>query len=542
VEFEQIYAAMHFARARLWEKFGLFSPRDGVQPPTILHPAIRHSTNSIGPISEQRSLKLSKEPRDHRRAKALLALLMSTAFSSFIVAAQAGDNSSLTYTTLGEIPDSVGLFGSAQEAQLVHLISTPGNLSWSPIAKNQPLVAPNYGRTDGEGSDQPATNYTNSAERVFAEAQVVQDSDPVAQPISAPGSVIDTGPTPERSQAQPQIAQSSAGSTMDELDLALRQRQTFSDQPQRDQQLYFDLLTLQENILDMQRPVANAVTRYSVQSDHVGISQSELSQDIFLNEGASRIQPGLQYITYTPKTGVGVFEYSGGLDANYRINDWSALAGDVWVNSIKSGTIASNIIPTYDIFLTLWPNDYLRMDVDNKRETFDNITSLQEGITAETVSGSVDYTPSDDLRLTLRGGGSYYTDTNERGTTDAEAIWRITTLPTIEVGLRASHFSFSKQFNNGYFDPITYTSGEAMFQLQMDLTDQLSFQLAASGGIEYANPGGDKPLVKSSLQVTYKLVKDWALEGGIDYFSSMESNSSGFARTSANLSLHYKFD
>jgi len=316
-----------------------------------------------------------------------------------------------------------------------------------------------------------------------------------------------------------------------DIDLALGQRSVYSD-----------LRSLEDRITEAQQPVANITSRYSTQSNNLDIYQGELSQDFFFSEGASRLRPGLQYLSYVPKTGNGVSQYAAGFDGSYRISDAAALTGDFWLNDFQPKGFANDVTPTYDVYATLWPNDFFRFDFDNKRETFDNVTSLQMGITEESLGGSMDYTPYDFLRLTLRSSYGFYSDTNDRVDEEAEAVWRVMDLPIIEVGVRGSGFQFSKQLNNGYFDPNSYYSGEGMFRLHTDLTDELNVQLVASGGLENANPGGNKPLVKSSLQIAYKLPNNWTLDGGVDYFSSRESTSSGFARTSFMLGLHKRFD
>jgi hypothetical protein len=316
-----------------------------------------------------------------------------------------------------------------------------------------------------------------------------------------------------------------------DIDLALGQRSVYSD-----------LRSLEDRITEAQQPVANITSRYSTQSNNLDIYQGEISQDFFFSEGASRLRPGLQYLSYVPKTGNGVSQYAAGFDGSYRISDAAALTGDFWLNDFQPKGFSNDVTPTYDVYATLWPNDFFRFDFDNKRETFDNVTSLQMGITAESLGGSMDYTPYDFLRLTLRSSYGFYSDTNDRVDEEAEAVWRVMDLPIIEVGVRGSGFQFSKQLNNGYFDPNSYYAGEGMFRLQTDLTDELNVQLVASGGLENANPGGNKPLVKSSLQIAYKLPNNWTLDGGVDYFSSRESTSSGFARTSFMLGLHKRFD
>ena len=147
----------------------------------------------------------------------------------------------------------------------------------------------------------------------------------------------------------------------------------------------------------------------------------------------------------------------------------------------------------------------------------------------------------DGLRLTARGAYGSYSDGNRRRSEELEGVWRITSRPIIEVGLRGTNFHFSHLLDDGYFNPRNYYSGEGMFRLKTDLTQKLTVELAGSAGLESANPGGTKPLLKGSLQIAYKLPGGWSLDAELSHFSSRQSTSSGFSRTSALLGLHYRF-
>lgn len=471
-----------------------------------------------------------------------VSVAASVIFLAFAASAQTADNSAKVLSvTSGGTTKPLALPGEKPKA---------GPITANQIADNsQPAGGKDQNGAPKTASGQLVKNEENSDAyqralsgnpvpviRPFAQAEDGQGKYQFVQAQPAreisDSSTINGGEPP----MEPSVAIGRPGGVTNELDLALGQRQ-----------IYSDLRSLQDRINIQQQPVTNAITRYSTQSDNIDIAREEISQDFFFAEGASRLRPGIQLVKYTPDRGKGsgngsVFEYSGGADGSYRINDFSAITGDFWLNEIEPKHMATNLTPTYDLYLTLWPNDLVRLDIDNKRETFDNITSLQMGITAESIGGSIDYTPTDDLRFTLRTGGSFYTDTNQRESGEAEAVWRVMMQPVIEIGVRGSAFSFSKQLNNGYFNPDTYYSGEGMVRIQTDLTDRLNVELAASGGLERANPGGDKPLVKTSLQFSYRIVQNWSLDGGVAYFSSQESNSSGFARTSYTLGLHYRFD
>jgi len=367
-----------------------------------------------------------------------------------------------------------------------------------------------------------------------AQGDTGQDRKPPARTVSAQDLIGNRARAPGLMLAQ--VPPPGLGRPSDDLDSADLALGLGMRQP------YNDLLLLEDRIVQMARPVANATTRYSTQSDHVDISQTELSADFFFADGAHRLRPGVQYLTYIPRTGDRVNEFSAGIDGNYRFADWAGISGNVWANKIESKNVPDTVIATYDVFLTLWPNDYIRADIDAKRETFDNITSLRMGIIANSIGGSIDFMPMNELRLSLRGGSSWFTDDNERQNAEAEAIYRIASLPTVDIGARVSGFHFSKLLNNGYFNPEDYTSEEGIFRVQSDLTNELTVELAASAGFEQADPGGDKPIVKASLQMTYKLTDNWILGAGVMYFSSRESNSSGFERTGVNAGLHYRFN
>jgi len=506
----------------------------------------RGVSGGTGPIVRRACRYVASQMGRGRRPKTKALACLTIILLSTAVVAQQADSSGNT-----EKPDNTTIF--PKFAQNDTKILVPVSQDTSAIQNGQPTnaakVIPSIQQTLAElfglrkaslsintlDESAPSTIDAGDVERGFAQAEDGQGPYRVAQVETAQsvGQVLGDQSSDDEELAQAEIREPET--VTNDIDLALGQRTVYSD-----------LRSLEDRIAEAENPITNFTSRYSTQSNDLGIYQEELSQDIFFSEGASRIRPGFQFLSYVPgqRTGTkdGVTEYSGGFDGSYRISDSSALTGDFWLNEIDPQGFGDQFTPTYDVYLTLWPNDFLRFDLDNKRVTFDNIQSLQLGITAESVGGSVDYTPYDFLRLTLRSSGMFYSDTNNRVDEEAEAVWKVIDLPIIEVGLRGSGFQYSQQLNNGYFDPGSYYSGEFMVRLQTDLTDNLNVQLVASGGLENANPGGDKPLVKSSLQVAYKLPDNWAIDGDVEYFSSQESNSAGFERTSFTLGLHKTFD
>lgn len=322
---------------------------------------------------------------------------------------------------------------------------------------------------------------------------------------------------------------SSQASTTDEIDLVIGQKQVFSD-----------LRTLEARLNDLQRPTANVLTRHSSQSDGLDINQVELAQDLYFSQGRNELRLGFQAINYEASYANHIQQYSGGFTGNTRLSQLLALSGEFWVDRIDNGP-HHKTLAQYDVFVTLRPSDVIRIDIDTSRRPFDNLRSLQLGLTVQSYGGSIDYLPTDRLRLTGRAFGASYSDHNRRRSEEVEGIWRVRSQPTIELGVRGTNFHFTRQFDDGYFNPIDYWSGEAMVRLQSDLSEKLTAELAGSGGAEFADPGGTKPLVKGSLQLVYKLPHGWSLDGEASHFTSRASSSSGFARTTITLGLHYRF-
>ena len=443
-----------------------------------------------------------------------------------------------------QLDQSRALVSSLGEAQ-----STPSNQSRAPTAATTTLSSSESGAVGGDSSRQtvigtaPPSRATSvptikaNAEGVGGDSGATLLSQTAQQDRGSPtpvafSSTADGGASIEPDQLL-SLYQDGAGqaqTSMDELDLVLGHRQIFTD-----------LRTLETRLNNQQRPTLNIVDRNSTQTDHLDINQLEISQDLFFSKGKDNLRLGAQRITFNARNQNSATQYAGGFTGNVRLNDIAAVAGEFWVNRLTYSNRARDTLLTYDVFVTLRPNDVIRIDIDTSRRLFDNIRSLQLGLTAQSYGGSIDYTPTDRLRLTARGFGASYDDQNRRRSEEVEAVWRAKTTPLIELGVRGTNFHFSRLLNNGYFNPRDYVSEEAMFRVQSELLPKFTVELAGSGGAENAHPGGVKPLIKGSLQAVYKLENGWSIDGEASHFTSRDSSSSGFARTSFTLGLHYRF-
>jgi hypothetical protein len=175
-------------------------------------------------------------------------------------------------TVTGFIPDI-----ELQLSQLVAPIMTNANINTD--TAYQPTVP--LGRTNG-------------VQIGFAQAEDGQGPFRVAQvrPSQSTGEI--TGDQTGNPPGNPQVEMRVPETVTNDLDLALGQRSVYSD-----------LRSLQDRITEAQQPVANISSRFSTQSNDLDIYQEEIAQDIFFSEGASRLRPGLQYLSYIPNTGNG---------------------------------------------------------------------------------------------------------------------------------------------------------------------------------------------------------------------------------------------
>ena len=386
--------------------------------------------------------------------------------------------------------------------------ATPSYLQTPDAAGSAPSSAP-------DGATGSPASIAQAGEPPMGRQLAAADDDPDAHPERLLPLLTDSADMPAASA--------------DELDMALGQRRVFSD-----------LRTLADRINADQRPTANAVIRYSSQSDDLEIRQAEVSQDLFFSHGLTDLRLGAQAIDYDPRYGRTIGQRALGVDVNHRFDDFLAFSGDLWVNRLR-GPAGHDTKVTYDAFLTLRPSDSIRIDIDTNRRLFDNVRSLQLGLTATSYGGSIDFTPMDDLRLTARGSYGRYSDGNRRRTEEVEAVWKVSSRPIVEIGARGTNFNFSRLLDNGYFNPKNYYSGGGMVRVRTTLARKLTVELAGSAGVENARPGGTKPLFSGSLQLAYMITDRWSLDGEFAHFSSRQSTSSGFSRTSASLGLHYRF-
>jgi len=307
-----------------------------------------------------------------------------------------------------------------------------------------------------------------------------------------------------------------------------------------------------------QRPETRFNYRESHQSDELRITGWELGQDFQFNDGLTTVGPRFHTYRYHPQDSMNVpvppggpddssdiYVFRPGLHVRHRFNDAIEWNGFGWVDVIDEKHGDDSAPFTYDTWLTLWPNDFFRIDLGSNRTTFDNETSLRQDIRATYASGSVDVTPDEKTRITGRFRWGDYTDGNEQTWWQAEVERRIWNDPRTHFMLRYTGMNFTKQLNNGYFNPNAYNSWDAVIRAYDELLPGLWYHVEVSAGAERES-GHSAQFIWSAAGGFSYWINDWlevALQYG--YFSSKTASgggsSGGFDRGTGSLSLRARW-
>ncbi|MBW2577220.1 MAG: tetratricopeptide repeat protein [Deltaproteobacteria bacterium] len=309
---------------------------------------------------------------------------------------------------------------------------------------------------------------------------------------------------------------------------------------------------LLEELERSQRPETLFNYRESHQSDNLRITGWELGQDFQFNDGLTTVGPRFHTYRYNPKRNNGpavssdIFVYRPGLHVRHRFNDAIEWNGTGWVDVIDEKNGDNTSAPfTYDTWLTLWPNDFFRIDVGSNRTTFDNESSLRQNIKGTFATGSVDMMPDEKTRITGRFRWGDYTDTNEQRWWQAEVERRIWNEPRVHFAARYTGMDFRRTLNNGYFDPNDYHSGEGRIRVYDELLPDLWYHLEVSAGYEDSSKASGQAIWSAAGGFSY-WINDWlevALRYG--YFSSKTGSgggsSGGFDRGTGSLTLRTRW-
>ena len=307
-----------------------------------------------------------------------------------------------------------------------------------------------------------------------------------------------------------------------------------------------DARSLEHSLNQAISPVTRFDQQRSTQSDNLDITNTLFEQQWVSASGLTMVAPRWQRISYSPRGGEpGVVVERPGARARHRFSDAIEFNLEAASEHIRPQGQAEDTQLSYSAWLTWWPIDVLRFDLASKRETFDNVRSLQRGINARGEGISIDWLPSELARLSTRFARADYSDGNQRDFSQLELERRLGTHPAVWAGLRYTHFDFARRLDNGYFNPLTFDACLLTLRANSESHDpgaRWSWSAQLAGGREHANPDGDKPAFEIGVTGAYRLAPGTRIEARLQRFSSTNSSASGFARSTAGISLIHQWN
>jgi tetratricopeptide (TPR) repeat protein len=301
---------------------------------------------------------------------------------------------------------------------------------------------------------------------------------------------------------------------------------------------HHDAHALRADIEHDQRPLTSVTAERSGQSNSLDITTVRLGQSFFWNMGTLEFGPDFEHQSLEPNNGGSVRISRLGLHLRNRFADDAQISLRLQ-NQRTNGPGPDKSLAIGEAYLTLWPNDAVRLDLGASRSSFDSI--IGANYHANYGSASVDWYPQPRTRLTARTTYGDYSDGNKRWFGQIEAEQQLLRSPNLFLGARITHFSFDKTFDHGYFNPKSLTSAEATAHVWGKAQGVFWYDLAGSVGHEDASPGGGKMVYSASARLSRALSQAVDLEAVVSTFSSRAQEPTGFERTTVSLGVRYRW-
>ena len=297
---------------------------------------------------------------------------------------------------------------------------------------------------------------------------------------------------------------------------------------------------ISDDVRNSARPVSRATVAGFHQADGLVVRSWRLEQQLFARSGAAWLAPYFQHSRFDQDGADEIAIDAPGVAGQIRANDWLQVSGQAGLERQREGGV-SRLIGVYEASVALLPADDLRVDLLTARRSLDNLRSLRMGITTRHYFGSVDYWPSSLLKVTFRGEFTGFSDGNDRRWAQIEGERRLSRVPHIFVGARATAFRFDEQFDHGYFNPKSFRSMAITARGWSRVGPSTWVDLAGSAGPEDSTPGGTKLAYWLRGKLSHGLTDKVELSVAAERLSSEGQSSTGFARTSLSAGLAVKW-
>jgi len=272
----------------------------------------------------------------------------------------------------------------------------------------------------------------------------------------------------------------------------------------------------------------------------VGVTGWRLAHRIAVGSGTAEIQPFYERITYDPDDSASATTATPGVRVRSRIGNGVELGGQLALQQQQFDR-GNRSIMTGEASLALLPSDAVRVDLVAARRTFDDVRSIENGISADHLFASADFRPSPLWRITGRGEFADFSDGNRRYWGQAEVERRLSRQPNIFAGARATRFEFSKLLDNGYFNPKSFQSAELTARGWSQIAKKTWLDISAAAGVEDVNPGETKLAYSGRARLSHELTDRLELSATLESFSTRVRTAGDYERRNLAIGLGYRW-
>jgi len=211
----------------------------------------------------------------------------------------------------------------------------------------------------------------------------------------------------------------------------------------------------------------------------------------------------------------------GGIDISHKINEYFEANSYLYLAKYS----AYGFTPfTTNTWLTFKPNDILRIDGGYDRETFEDITSMNEKIIANSGSISFDLKPNRYWLFSSKYKRSHYSDTNNQNTIFSKVEYRLWQKPYLKLYYNFYYSDWADQTNHGYFNPSSIFSNTGGIYGSTNLWKKLFWENQFSMGYEVQHPKQSRPTYYVSTGLNYLLTQNLGLFTRAEYFLAKDTD------------------
>lgn len=229
----------------------------------------------------------------------------------------------------------------------------------------------------------------------------------------------------------------------------------------------------------------------------------------------------------------------GGFDISHRINEYFEANSYMYLAKYS----AYGFTPfTTNTWLTFKPNDIWRLDGAYDRETFEDITSMNNKIIANSGSISFDLKPNRYWLFSSKYKRSHYSDKNNQNTIFSKVEYRLWQKPFLKLYYNFYYSDWADQTNNGYFNPNSIFSNTGGIYGSTNLGKKIFWETQLSMGYEVQNPKQSRPTYYASTNLNYVLTQSVNVFGRAEYFLANDTNpSKRYSKGTLWFGLTYSF-